>query len=590
MKIKRSSQHKPGIPLRSSLRPGLAAWFTLAAIFLCVSLESAAQTHAYSTPVADQIVQQQGTDSFHGTPSGSLLEGMRGAWYNSADGRYFAYEKKVVDAWLQRGSTQNAVSSQDDWNAGLLGSELLLMYEVTRDQIYYDATTSLHSRLASACNSNTVEPCRAEPFLAAYAVAFQHGSELPAIAGEFQHWQGLLQARMHRKDNTAGASLALMRARLLAALADTLPSFSRDSVDEQRLLKIFRAESESSHEAAFESGSKTARDGEQVDLISARLLRVYALLKGVRLGYLSPNAASHIASEWKSLIAQPLHPDADNGALLLAATEMDLKQSAQLGHEQTALLDAWFNSQQRRNAAGQTESFHYKWQDYSDSGYSLLGHIFRGDGVNTGTLYSAPTQENLSKAQYYIIVSPDNPAKNPNPHYMTEQDANAVAAWVRSGGVLVMFENDPPNADIAHLDLLADTFGIHFDDVLHHHILNDKARGDHIEDGTIAVAGGGPIFHDSHKLYMKDTCAISLSGTAQAMLKDRGDVVMAMARYGKGMVFAAVDPWAYNEYTDGRKKAAIYGQFDNFAAAAELVRWLVEQHNALAAPAKIAVK
>lgn len=57
---------------------------------------------------------------------------------------------------------------------------------------------------------------------------------------------------------------------------------------------------------------------------------------------------------------------------------------------------------------------------------------------------------------------------------------------------------------------------------------------------------------------------------------------MATARYGTGMVFAMVDPWAYNEYTDGRKNPAIYGQFDNFAAATELVRWLVEQHNALA--------
>ena len=52
---------------------------------------------------------------------------------------------------------------------------------------------------------------------------------------------------------------------------------------------------------------------------------------------------------------------------------------------------------------------------------------------------------------------------------------------------------------------------------------------------------------------MKDTCAISLSGSAIPLLRDRGDVVMATARYGRGTVFAAVDPWLYNEYTDGRK-------------------------------------
>jgi len=34
-------------------------------------------------------------------------------------------------------------------------------------------------------------------------------------------------------------------------------------------------------------------------------------------------------------------------------------------------------------------------------------------------------------------------------------------------------ENDPANADINHLDLIADCFGIHFNDVLSHHVLGD---------------------------------------------------------------------------------------------------------------------
>jgi len=73
---------------------------------------------------------------------------------------------------------------------------------------------------------------------------------------------------------------------------------------------------------------------------------------------------------------------------------------------------------------------------------------------------------------------------------------------------------------------------------------------------------------------MKDTCAISLSGPAVALLRDRGDVVMASTRYGRGAVFAAVDPWLYNEYTDGRKLPARY---DNYAAGKEFVRWILEQ-------------
>jgi unsaturated rhamnogalacturonyl hydrolase len=49
---------------------------------------------------------------------------------------------------------------------------------------------------------------------------------------------------------------------------------------------------------------------------------------------------------------------------------------------------------------------------------------------------------------------------------------------------------------------------------------------------------------------------------------------MATAKYGKGTVYAMVDPWLYNEYTDGRKLPAVY---DNFAAGNELVRWVLEQ-------------
>jgi len=47
---------------------------------------------------------------------------------------------------------------------------------------------------------------------------------------------------------------------------------------------------------------------------------------------------------------------------------------------------------------------------------------------------------------------------------------------------------------------------------------------------------------------------------------------MAVARVGKGAVFAVGDPWFYNEYTDGRKLPA---DFDNYNAARDLAQWLL---------------
>ena len=49
---------------------------------------------------------------------------------------------------------------------------------------------------------------------------------------------------------------------------------------------------------------------------------------------------------------------------------------------------------------------------------------------------------------------------------------------------------------------------------------------------------------------------------------------MATAKYGKGTVFAVVDPWLYNEYTDHRK---VLPQQDNYAGGKEFVMWLLKQ-------------
>jgi unsaturated rhamnogalacturonyl hydrolase len=100
--------------------------------------------------------------------------------------------------------------------------------------------------------------------------------------------------------------------------------------------------------------------------------------------------------------------------------------------------------------------------------------------------------------------------------------------------------------------------------------------GDNFAAGQIPANGGGPIFRDPHTLYMKDTCTLSLSSPARPLFEDRADVVIAMSNFGKGTVVAVVDPWLYNEYTDGRKKPPMQ---DNYAAGQEFVKWLVNQRH-----------
>ena len=165
----------------------------------------------------------------------------------------------------------------------------------------------------------------------------------------------------------------------------------------------------------------------------------------------------------------------------------------------------------------------------------------------------------------YIIVDPDSRKENPNPNYMNRADAKQIATWVKAGGVLILMANDSANVELPHFNLLADCFGLHFNNDLQNHVTNDT----HFNDGAITLKND-PIFKTSKKLFLKDVCSISLNGKATAAFRATdGAVIAATARYGKGAVFAVGDPWFYNEYVNGRLPA----DFDNNHAAEDLAEW-----------------
>jgi len=469
----------------------------------------------------------------------------------------------------------------------------------------------------------------AEPFYAEYAATFQEPQDFADITKQFtlieNHTRDAKSGLLYhawdesKKETWAnkvtGASPSFWGRSIgwyMMALVDTLPYYRQDDPGRAQLLAILERTARGVARAQDEKTGlwyqvldKPEAKGNYFES-SASCMFAYAFAKGVRLGYLPPSYSKNADRAWQGILSHFVEVDTNGavtitktvkglglggahdgsysyyvsvpvmsndpkgvGAFLLTASEMDIAHTATLGRGDKVALDAWFNSQQRKNAAAEMESFHYKWDDLSDSGLSLFGHIFHSYGIGTETLDSAPTLEKLKGSQFYIIVSPDIPARNPNPHYVLRQDAEQVAQWVKLGGVLVLMENDPANADLEHLNLLADRFGIHFNSALSHHVV-----GDQIASGTIQVSGGGALFHDSHTFYMKDTCTISVKKPAVPVLQDKGDILMATAKYGKGTVFAVVDPWLYNEYTGGRHLPTRY---DNYAGGKELVRWLLQQ-------------
>ncbi|HEY6375870.1 MAG TPA: glycoside hydrolase family 88 protein, partial [Edaphobacter sp.] len=241
-----------------------------------------------------------------------------------------------------------------------------------------------------------------------------------------------------------------------------------------------------------------------------------------------------------------------------------------LGQGKTALVDAWFNSQTRKNAAGQPELFHYKWDDDANSGFAFYGRAFQRYGVKLATEKTAPTAEDLKKVQIYVLASPDIPAKNPDPHYMDKASGDAIEAWVKAGGVLILMQNDVTNSEFEHFNTLSERFGIHFNPVIRNTVENNTWS-----QATVMVPAGTGVFEHPHKAYLKEISTIKVSGPAKAVVTDKGDVLMAVSKVGKGTVFAVVDPWVYNEYVDRRNKLPV--DYDGFDAAIDLAGWAVRQ-------------
>lgn len=257
------------------------------------------------------------------------------------------------------------------------------------------------------------------------------------------------------------------------------------------------------------------------------------------------------------------------GAFLLAANEMDLLPTLNAGKGKTVLLDNYFNAEKKKDITGTEKYWHYKWDEKSNGGFFLLGNVFNRYGVQHKTLSAAPTASNLKNANIYVIVDADNATENPAPNYVTDKDVNAVYNWVKAGGILVIFHNDKPNAEFEKFNKLSEKFGIHFNEDSRNHV-----EGNKFEQGALFINEGNEIFKTAKKVYLKEISTLKLSGTAKAIYTDKGDAIMAVAKVGKGTVFAVGDPWLYDEYTDGRKLPA---DFDNFKAADDLVKWLVGQ-------------
>lgn len=227
-------------------------------------------------------------------------------------------------------------------------------------------------------------------------------------------------------------------------------------------------------------------------------------------------------------------------------------------------LDNWFNRETNKKTG---KIFHYTWKDSADSGFSQLGGLFEEKGADLQTIEQAPSISQLRNLDVYIIVDPDTTTESINPNYILDDDITSIENWVKEGGVLMIMANDGPNCEFTHFNQLAEKFGFHFVPLTLNPVLNRDW-----EMGAEINLPDHPLFNGVNKIYMKEVAPIKLSGKANSVLVDDGNVYIAETQYGKGRVLAIGDPWLYNEYIGNSR---LPESFENMKAAGNLAVYLL---------------
>ncbi|GAB3773896.1 hypothetical protein GCM10028818_15890 [Spirosoma horti] len=597
---------------------------------------------------ADSIAYvKEGKDAHWEYEMGVILQAVEQVWYRTADDRYFQYIQKNMDRYVTD-TGDIRTYKLDEYNIDYVtpGRSLLMLSRQTLPgkEKYRKAADLLRKQLAQ--QPRTKEggfwhkkryPYQmwldglymAEPFYAEYTRLYGKASDFDDIVNQFVWMEkhardektGLLyhgwdESREQKWANKQTGKSPNFWSRAMGwyvmALVDVL-----DYVPEsyprrgelvailQRTLPAIVKYQDPKSGCWYQVTDRIGNKGNYLEASGTGMF-VYALAKGVRMGYLpatmvssarkgydgmlknfiSTDASGQVHLEKTVLVgglggnpyrdgsyayylSEPLRQDDLKGVgpFIMASVEMEIANERTTGQGKTVAVDNYFNHEFRKGADGEQEPFHYTWEDRQHSGFFWWGNIFRNLGAKTATIAGAPTTASLKGVDVYIIVDPDTPKETANPNYVNETDINAIASWVAAGGTLVLMANDTSNCEHVHFNKLAARFGMQF---LPEN--RNMVQGTQWDQGQITIPADNGIFPKTRTVYIKELAPLSIKSPAKAVVTDGGDVIMGVASVGKGRVFAVGDPWLYNEYVDGRR---IPAKFENFGAAKELASWLL---------------
>jgi unsaturated rhamnogalacturonyl hydrolase len=214
---------------------------------------------------------------------------------------------------------------------------------------------------------------------------------------------------------------------------------------------------------------------------------------------------------------------------------------AQDAAQKVVALDAFHNNESKMPD-------HYQWDGVRPGGFAELGKLLTASGARLVTIRQRVTRSALEGVRVFVIVDPDTPAETTDPQYIVPEEIAVIEEWVRAGGRLVLLGNDKGNAEFEHFNQLARKFGIEFLEETY-----PKVQG----KGILIAKGDTEIFDGAPEVYLVDVAPLKVSAEVRVLLADHGTPIMALAKAGKGEVFAVGDPWIYNEYIDFKNNRAI---------------------------------
>ena len=499
-----------------------------------------------------------------------VLHGIERLWIQTANPEYFSFLQKSMELYKAQDYNRDNV---------LFGRILLTLYNVTGQVQYYKAASLLRDHLKGQMLAKEGKLYMEQPFYAAYAKQFHEPEAFDEIANQF------IWMEKHARDAKSGIAGSYEM-----ALVDVLENFPAMHPKRDTLIAIFKRAADAINKAQnpltdlWYDALNIPKQNENDLECNASAMFICAIAKAVRLGLLPTRYLAVSTKGYNGIVKQYIKKEgkgsanlkesliADSkgiGAFIQAANEMEWHATLKLGKKQVFLLDDYYNAEKKKDIKGVEYAYHYKWPEMYNNGFSFLGNVITSNGLQTKTLSEAPTVSNLKDASIYMIVDPDNITDNPTPNYMNDKDAQEIYNWVKAGGVLVLFQNDKPNADFTAFNKLSDLFGIHFNEDTYNRVV-----GKDYEGGKIDVPTKHQILKNVQTIYQKEVCSITAKAPAKSVLTKGDLVVFATAKIGKGTVFATGDPWLYNEYTDGRMLPAMY---QNAEAAKDLVKWLIAQ-------------